>query len=411
MASVTDPGHMHGLTTRGRAIGWRRAFVALALATAIGCGDNDAPDPTPPPTTLPTPTVVGTPAAACPTRLTVGLLGTQADFDFGSSGIAHDSPLPEAAFAVGLSCSSAPSGACGRCTITGLADDAGGVAHRRCFGSLDACATAASCGGTACESFLTPPLPLSTGGAPACVLQRLTREVTGTYHPAAGGLDAHLGLDWVFYGAIALEQPCPVCRQDANGGHRCVGGERDGAFCTVHARAVLGDTSFDCPPKASVRVSNVAFDLDLATLFRSLDATALCASGAPGCLCPAQRARNDCLDGVCRIGDDGEGRCPAGPIDRQCAREPYRPCATDGECPTPGDTCVDKIRECLGNADSATIGPLVRRGTTDPARPVLAAVTCIPASQSSLQNQALGLPGPLALRLPATFCTAEPCAP
>jgi hypothetical protein len=244
------------------------------------------------------------------------------------------------------------------------------------------------------------------------VLQRVVTGPTGTWTPATGAVDMRIGVDWMFYGALTLDVPCPTCQVDASGDGRCVGGARDGARCTVEAESALGNTSFACPPNDSALLSAVPLALDLTTGTRSVAPATRCLETAGACHCPEQRLPNDCSDGVCVVAADGEGICAAGPVDGQCIFESFRPCIDDGDCLAPGDACGIRPRECASAADAdGATGPVARTGRADPVRPELVSASCIPASASTLQNQALGLPGPLGLRLPAELCADDRCEP
>ncbi len=397
---------------RRRAWAQRRFEIVIALVLVVGCG-NDDPRATP----AATPSPVAT-AVACPSSVTVGLDGARADVDFGSSGIVHDSPLSDGvSFTLGLACPEAATGGCGVCEVTGVRDPAAAVSHRRCADAIDvACTRDEDCPGSRCDRFFSPPFPLSAGGAPACVVDRVAEPVTGSFTPAAGELDTRLRVEWVFHLAIALERPCPVCSGGELGAAgACVGGPRDGATCRVHAtNAFLGNTSFDCPPNPSLQLSNVPMALDLTTGTRRLDATENCTGDSVSgrCYCPGQVAPNDCTTGQCDPGPDGDGVCVGGPTDRLCVREPFRPCAEDSDCPAPGDVCGTRPRECSGmtDADGSIIAPLEASGSASPSTPVLVGLFCVPLSSAAVQNQALGMPGPTRLRIPASLCAGEGCS-
>ena len=379
----------------------------------VGCGDHDERRRIP----VATPSPVAT-AAACPSSVTVALQGAGADLDFGSTGIVHDSPLSDGlSFTLGLACPAAPAGGCGTCAVTGVRDAAAEVDHRRCADATDVtCTRLEECPGSRCDRFFSPPLPLSAGGAPACVVDRLAEPITGSFTPATGELDTRLRVEWIFHQAIALERPCPVCSGGALGAAgTCVGGPRDGASCTVHAtNALLGNTSFDCPPPPSLQLSNVPMALDLTTGTRRLEATEICTgdSASGRCYCAGQVAPNDCTTGRCDPGSDSDGVCAGGPTDRLCVREPFRPCAEDSHCPAPGDVCSTRVRECSGvtDGDGTIAAPLEASGTASPSTPVLVGLFCVPLSSAAVQNQALGMPGPTRLRVPAILCTGERCS-
>src|SRR6185436_1026860 len=111
--------------------------------------------------------------------------------------------------------------------------------------SLDDCdPQAPSCGGgQTCSCYLGPPLPISAGAVPVCVVSRLIGAVTGTANisesvPHAGEGAVQLQLSSAVHNGIAVEQPCPLCMSDPtpNDGVRggtCKDGVRDGQLCDV----------------------------------------------------------------------------------------------------------------------------------------------------------------------------------
>lgn len=401
---------------------FRRANLGSAIAAITllcSCGDDDGSDTsrgTPTPTvTSPGPTATAT-VAPCPSTVTFDLRGLESDLDYGFSGIVHDSTLSDgASLRFNLECPTTATGECGACQITGVRAAPDG-SNRRCANATEnVCVGDDDCPGSRCDLFLSAPLPLSAGGAPACVVDRIVGDVTGTFTPATGELDTDFRVEWLFHIAFALERPCPICSGAAAGNvGTCVGGNRDGKSCVVHAtNPLLGNTSFDCPPEAELRLSGVPIDLDLTTGRRSLAPIHECLSdpASPACYCADQPQTNGCLNGQCRPSESGDFVCSQGPIDGVCERETFRPCFVDADCPAAGDRCGTRVRECSG-ATETTSGvpePIVHTGIPHPTSAVLVGVFCIPASSSPIQNQALGLPGPGRLRIPASACVGESC--
>jgi hypothetical protein len=132
---------------------------------------------------------------------------------------------------------------------------------KNCFNSLDDCTTNADCGGQPCIYAFGPPLPLSSGGVPVCVISIFDSPITGTANSATGeALTAANLKSRVFLGEDAA-QPCPACGlpgdlPEIGQEFECVGGANDGDPCTVDGVSELfGGTSFDCPPNIGDNVS------------------------------------------------------------------------------------------------------------------------------------------------------------
>jgi len=154
----------------------------------------------------------------------------------------------------------------------------------------------------------------------------------------------------------------PIC-----GGRRCIGGSNNGAACAL---------SSECP--------------------------------GGGCFIPGiATAPNQCDDSICSPDVGNEGTCATGPFEQFCGpAETFRGCATNGDCPHPGDTCsTGKFRDCF--RDNGMIGASIT-GSGTAGTPsghqsdgVLATVHCVPPTASSAVNASTGLPGPERLEMPA----------
>jgi hypothetical protein len=285
---------------------------------------------------------------------------------------------------------------------TGIAHQQPWPTEQRIELALD-CRSAASCtaGGGAAGAIFGAPVPLSTGGVPACVVSRLRAPLTGKVEPATGCGELRLALMSTVYTGRDVAQPCPRCVGDgtANDGRkdgRCDAGPNAGRACDANAASALfGMTSNDClPPSASI-VGTLAIDLaPLTTGSARLTADRQCAFHRPGladhCVCAGQRQPNDCAAGTC-----GEGeRCEA-PIEGICSTAPYRGCtlgSATAECAPTGGTCEPRVRPCFGDVITAT-------GACDRVHPAYVAIFCAPATQAPAINATAGLPGPARLRL------------
>jgi len=344
----------------------------------------------------------------CPTSLT---LVTKSGFspqgessatriDTGWNGLGHGQDLVHGyKVSVGLDCPSATS-PCGSCTITGVMDAGAQFASfSRCVDdSTIACSAPftadPACAGTSsgqCGFYLGAPQPASASNAPACAMNRMLGDISGTVDPDSGasnivnriGSKVHLG--------IQQTQPCPLCvgdtkAQDGLAGGTCLGGENNGDPCDVQATdatfAVPPDgVSLDCPPKPGQNVTGAGLKLtaDLTTGTDTLAfgtpcdfplwnppaialqcACAVC-SGDPTRPCDTNACSGD-LGRVClSTGDCQLGACTGS----MCDNDPSVSCATNGDCDfgtcsvTDCDlgacvdgTCTgDSFQVCATNAD------------------------------------------------------------
>jgi hypothetical protein len=404
------------------------------------------------------------------------------ELDTGWTGIAHDaSTVDDAIVAVARvdGCdTNTSSPTCGQCQLTGPVEFPGASKNCVCFNvgapdgsSLATCdpEVGGGCGGAeTCECFLGPPLPISSGGVPVCVINRLTGPITGTANvadsgPHAGEGSVTIDLKASVFNGVAVNQPCPQCRNDATPrdgvkSGTCNGGVRNGQACDVGGSSdFFGDLSLDCLPAAaaSIGLLRIAFDpattgvTELAknrpctggggTCFcdtcadagaAPCNSNADCASGivcggrrclsgvnlglactnnsqCPGSFCnrPGQAtAPNACIANECLPNpDDGpqEGVCSQGPTDRNCSIETYRGCTTDDDC-NPAANCPECAvgQVCVIAPRQCFLDTIVREGVPGTQTAVVAATFCIPPTISQSVNQVAGLPGPGALQLP-----------
>jgi hypothetical protein len=289
---------------------------------------------------------------------------------------------------------------------TGISHGQPWPAEQRLRFALDCSAGGARCpalGGSRGD-FFGAPIPLSSGGVPACVVNRLRTGVGGAVDPKAGcgELLVHLAAS-IFIGE-AVERPCPVCRGDAtvNDGVRggtCDGGAKPGAACDAESAGPLGATSNDCEPSPGKNAGELTIDVaPLTTGTVELAPTLACKAVAgkdARCYCAAQAQPNACVGEPC----DGTGRCPDGPIDGTCGGAPFRGCLPNSgrsECedqlPGSGE-CQVSLRPCFGEKITAT-------GACHPDEPTYVAVFCTPQTRAAALNSAAGLPGPTRLILP-----------
>lgn len=287
-----------------------------------------------------------------------------------------------------------------------------GMAHRQPWPSEQRIEFTLTCGGGGgCEVgggaegvAFGAPIPLSTGGVPACVVNRLRAPLTGTADPTTGCGALRLALETTVYTGNDVARPCPRCDgdrapNDGRRGGRCAGGVNSGKACDANsASALFGATSNDCPPAPASAAGTLAIDLaPLTTGEVRLTADRGCKLRRAGlvdhCFCPDQRQPNACDSGSCPVGEVCDG-----PVDGVCARAPFRSClpgSEEGDCEAAfagSGSCENRTRACFADTIAA-------HGTCDRAQPVYVAIFCAPATRASAINTTGGLPGPARLRL------------
>ncbi|HYC53432.1 MAG TPA: hypothetical protein VEL28_00620 [Candidatus Binatia bacterium] len=311
--------------------------------------------------------------------------------DQGTTGLAHDLQLPASELTtveVLRRCSNDQSicdddedcdeGSCLAtcdCFDDSTCDVAGPAEQRHCVATLDACQTNADCSaGVSCVAMFLPPLALSAGGNPVCVVSPFHSEVTGEIDTETGDVSLSATIRERVYLGIAIDQPCPRCgapesEPKLGDEFTCEGGQQPGAACTVDAVGVFGGTSFDCAPSGSSSIIGNGVVVPIPTLTTgTIEKTAAlpCADfsfqshpsrGNAKCidaismedpLCTSNADCRRCTGDVsiaCSGNDDctGAGVCaeaPAQPVTCGywchcgfCDDDPSRPCFSDSECP------------------------------------------------------------------------------
>jgi len=389
---------------------------ATATRTATPTGGTPAPTPTSCVLPNPIPEVLSLTAK------------TGIDLDTGWTGIAHDLPGVDNASIATLRLSncntSVSSPTCGQCDTDGPIVFTGPSKNCRCFnlGNRDASTLTAcdpempsTCGtpGETCECFFGPPLPLSSGAVPVCVINRYTAPITGTANIADAGPNAGSGASTVriessVHNGLSVDQPCPTCENDPTPrdgitGGTCNGGPRNTQPCDVGGtNPFFGGLSYDCPPARAANIGNLDIRFNNVTTGQTQLGTgpACTAFGAAGtCFCDtcnnasgqACNADAECPDnppgtpGICggprcvggtfdgaacdelggntdpACGQVGSGACSLGTCGGStCATGPRtgEPCGSDSECnectvgPLTGGSCtIDD--ECGGNCGRA----------------------------------------------------------
>lgn len=326
-------------------------------------------------------------------------------------------------------------------------------------------ADADDCGGGTCSCMFGPPLPLSTGGTPACVVNRFSADLLGTADGGTGLAATTIREKAVVHLGISALTPCPVCENDptANDGIHgglCRGGMRDGLSCDQNAESPdFGPLSYEClpDPLSNVSGAGLALTFPLTSVDAPTIGTNLVDAGRPvyclqcsgdtsvGCSSDAECAAlgigtcssntgspahaNSCDDNVCTAsGPTGDGVCLANAPDHFCDGVTRQDgsglltCNDDADCAAldascPGGDCgscsISQMRACFPNplgaagSDSA-LGAVPSSGAYGAD---LVSTLCLPATADSAVNDSIGLPGPARMLINFDFlgrCASNP---
>lgn len=376
---------------------------------------------------------------------TIGRCRTATNLDIGWTGLGLDQDLDDIVPARLLLDCEGPA-PCGECPIVGLDPQLGNCRCANdnrvtCFAPHEA--DPVSCGGEICTCYFGPPVPLSAGNVPTCLVNAVEGDIGGTVNVDAGSGTIEIPLLETVYLGLSLLQPCPFCENDpvpADGqrGGTCKGGLQDGQSCDAQSMNTSfpapggGRHSLDCfpDPNISITPTGLSVPMVLDTGTTSLAATVPCGligqdmcpcascSGDPLVACSSDAectaagagtcsrtaslvvpAPNACSDGVCTGIGGTRGHCAAGPVDTYCdaiVRADGRGvigCNTNADC-TPASIGVDGGDCTLAETRACYLDPLVTIGRAHPVLPVGAAAFCTPATSSSGVNNVVGLPGP-----------------
>jgi hypothetical protein len=375
------------------------------------------------------------------------------ELDVGWTGLGHNANvIDDFVGSVQLACGAAPDD-CTSCSVTaGCADgncrctlpsghlaSAGTEAARTCATPF----VQGTCqAGETCLPYFGPPLPLSAGNAPTCVVNKITDELVGNANLATGESDTSVSNRAMVYGGLGQNRPCPTCEAGL-----CNGGARNGLTCTVDGISeVFGATSYDCMPAPAAGISGAGLKIELnltddavslpfalpcdppigfvncscstCTGDNSLgcNSNAECAAaGAGTCRTDgshggAPRTPNSCLDGTCEVLSGEEGVC-TGENELFCDGflkangDGVLSCLNDGDCTAldsecPGGDCgtctLAKLKKCFLN-------PIEADGTPGTEGAVLVSTFCSAPTNSGSVNAAAGTPGPSRLALDFEF--------
>lgn len=280
----------------------------------------------------------------------------------------------------------------------------GSISLHLCLDGCDASANPACTGREADTAAvnrrsLGPPVPLIVAGIPLCLLRQLDAPPLADMQAnvATGAIVATLALRLDVHRS-SVAQICPQCSAPGVGANgACDTGARQARACvTTDVRTVSGphgdDTyalSPDCPP-AGQPIGSVSTRVALTTAESLLPGPRPCGA-----------REDDACVGGCATACQGDacaaivaGRCidrRGGPAQLCCDTDPQRPCF-----PTSSGAAIARA----GNAAPPT-PPFGDERHPKRGAVTLVGTACAPGSGSVTIDALAGLPGPLALVLPA----------
>jgi hypothetical protein len=204
----------------------------------------------------------------------LGLCVSISDLDTGRTGLAHDSDVNDEVVARGFLNCPGPAPTCGECQATGLdpsTDTCRCAGDNRTVCDEPFAADADDCGGGICNCYFGAPLPLSSGGTAACVINRFANQITGTANVDTGSGELTANLRSVVFLGLNGITPCPYCGGTCSGNGSvkcasdegctfrcessvCVGGPLNGTGCSIDDDCSVGTcTGLDPTPNDGVR--------------------------------------------------------------------------------------------------------------------------------------------------------------
>jgi hypothetical protein len=255
-----------------------------------------------------------------------------------------------------------------------------------------------------------PPLPLVAGNVATCVINEFTEPITiRELNLETGEVEMRVKLNSIVYLTGDKQHPCPTCSGKSVGdAGTCRGGPKTGNSCTTEGTtANFGNTSSSCTPSAADNQGTLAIELDPITSGTTppLIADMPCSGG----LCPCPGGGNtlkmnecdnpaSCSEEVCLTTCDKNDPTNCGSDDVRNGIQP----GIDQQCCKKGSDTIPCFKDDISRTGEAVPGEPVWPDLTYPKSAVgkVAAVFCIPATNSNTINTATGLGGPGAFILP-----------
>ena len=394
-------------------------------------------------------TATETVTGVCPGSAIIEINAGATELDTGWTGFGHNAGVVEGFVArVDLDCSASVD--CDSCTPSTNCSEG----NCRCSNDATTACTMPfvsdpACGGAVCDVMFGPPLPLSAGGSPTCVVNRVTTEITGTADAGSGASDVTVSNEARVHLGESQQEPCPVC-SGANIGDAgtCSAGDNVGGACITDAKhPTFGNVSYSCQPDTGKNVSGTGLKINLALTTDSVSLPAAAAArasvgcdaplGAIPCHCAtcsgdstagcnsdadcaalgagtcstvgvgAPRQPSACLAGCDVDPTTNEGVCSGvyneadppsstgGPHDLFCDGlirangEGFITCLNDASCAphSAGSCTLVQTRPCFGDPIEAT-------GANSQFGALAVSAFCSAATSSGAINSAAGTPGP-----------------
>ena len=212
-------------------------------------------------------------------------------------------------------------------------DISGPTNQRYCATTLAPCSTNAECApGVACAATVGPPLPLTVGGYPTCIVSTFDAPFTGTADTSTGAAAAQVDLRWRIFFGETLARPCPRCGTPAQSPevgqqYFCEGGQTPGAVCTVEGvTADFGGTSNDCAPLLS---SNLSGSGAVIRIREMTTGTIVRTAALP---CKGASFTSNPLNGTGTCLDNDKVTCSSNADCTRCTADPTTVCTADAQC-------------------------------------------------------------------------------
>jgi hypothetical protein len=198
----------------------------------------------------------------CDTGLS--LCKTVTELDTGWKGLSHDADVNNRQQIIASLDCGASAAPCGVCDVTGIdpsnrmcrcANDNQAICDEPFVADND------DCGGQVCNCYLGPPLPLSAGNTPACVVNRFGEDLSGSVNVDTGEGAGPVSLRSVVYLGIDVFTPCPYCGAGCsaptlNLGKACaVSADCDTKRCSLDANTPC-QSDADCLPDLGTCLTN-----------------------------------------------------------------------------------------------------------------------------------------------------------